>query len=159
MRDREPNCAVTLYVYAGDPSLAVPPRFSYYCTNSSLGWHVQTDGSIHPPSKQRIVQIRLDAYPIELERPARFAGFRLGLMNVAHKTDSNWTPKDDLRKLGVKVHTPRYPTRKTKTWKTLGPLVFDMTEATDRLAFSLAVSIGSSAPVWDDPKIYDDGSQ
>ena len=159
MRDLAPNCAITLYFCVGDPKMNKPPGFSYYCTNSSPGWNVQSNGSIHPPSRRRLVQIRLDAYPSERERPAWFAGFRLGLMSVAHKTDSNWTPKDELAKLGVRALTPRYPTKSSKTWRTLGPLVFDLTEATDRLAFSLAVSVDGGDPCWDDPRIYDDGSQ
>jgi hypothetical protein len=161
MRDM-PNCSIILYFSPGDPSLATSPSFSYYCTNSSPGWSVGANGSIHPPSKQRIVQIRLDLYAFELVNPAaQFAGFRMGLVNASRKvdSDSNWTPKAELRKLGVRILTPRYPTKKSKTWRTSAPLVFDMTEAKDRLVYSLAVSAGSSDPVWDDPKIYDDGSQ
>jgi hypothetical protein len=161
-RDYTPNCAITLYYYRGDPAQAVSSSFSYYCTDCSQGWNVQTNGSIHPPSKQRIVQIRLDAFPLdELEGPAMFAGFRMNLMDAPLKdaSDSYWTPEHELHKLGVKIHTPRYPKKNSKTWKTLGPLLFDMTGAKGRLAYTLAVSVGGSEPDWDDPKIYDDGSQ
>jgi hypothetical protein len=155
-----PNCAITLYFYAGDPKTATPPNFSYTCTHSSLGWRVQTNGSIHPPSQSRIVQIRLDAYPVLLERPPRFAGFRMGLMSVPQDdADTYWTPDGELSRLGVRMLTPGYPTKKSTTWETFGPLTFDLTEARERFVYSLAVSIGESGPVWDDPKIYDDGSQ
>lgn len=151
-----PDCAITLHYYYYLP-FGSPSSFSYYCTSSSHGWNVQSNGSIHPPSKRRIVQIRLDAFPPV--SPAVFAGFRMGRMqNPIQMTDSRWTPRGELESLGVKPLIEGYPSENNTTWSTQ-ELLFDMTHATERLAFALAVRVGDSDPDWDDPKIYDDGSQ
>jgi hypothetical protein len=153
-----PDCAITLYYYRSlDGSSS---SFSYYCKSSSQGWTVQSNGSIHPPSRQRIVRIDLDAFPRDPKFPAVFAGFRMGLMEYPFQmSDSYWTPWGNLESLGVKPLIEGYPTENTTDWWTSEPLVFDMTEARGRLAYSLAVRVGDSDPDWDDPKIYDDGSQ
>lgn len=160
--DPMPSCVITLYFLKGDRAEAVPPQFLYFCTNSSQGWHVQTNGSIHPPLRKRVVQIRLNDFEDDPENPLRLSGFQMVAPGQKWplKDDSglNWTSRKALKALGVKIVSPRqYP---PKASGRVGLMTFDFTGATKRqILYRLAVSAGDSEPIWDDPKIYDDGSE
>lgn len=159
-----PDCAITLYFDPKDSFNPKDPKsydFLYYCTSSSTGWTVQTGGSIHPPSRSRIVEIRLDRHVLVAGQSLMFAAFQVG-KDVFWQSElpSHWAPKDELlRDFGVRMLTPGYPEKGSMTWKTGEPLLFDMTAATDRFFYRLALSTKSGPLMWDDPKIYDDGSQ
>ncbi len=150
-----PNCAITLHFYEGSS------RFSYSCTSSSHGWQVQPDGSIHPPSKSRIVQITLNGFPTG---DVSFAGFQIA--STDDFQGPNWTPTSDLTALGVAVSTPDgYPSNPSGTQTTSGPLTIDFgapplqSPPVSRLFYRLAVVVGSGSVLhWDEPKVYDDGT-
>jgi hypothetical protein len=148
MSDSIPNCAVTLHFYEDSA------RFSYICTNSSRGWQVLSDGSIHPPSKSRIVQIGLRGFP---NTDIKFAGLQLTSTDIFQ--GANWTPTSEHDRLGVVVSTPDgYP---PPNQTTAGPLTLNFTglESNTRLFYRLAVAGSDGILHWDDPKIYDDGSE
>lgn len=167
MCDPIPSCAVSVYFYEGSPETvenpATPSRFAYCCTNYASGWHIETDGSIHPPSKDRIVRISLKALPnlTSSEAKAKFAGLQLSTERLYKPNPAfNWTPEQDLVP-GVTVTTPDgYPADDMLTiWRTTGPLTIDFTKVDKQLYYCLAVAWdGQDELHWDDPKIYDDGS-
>jgi hypothetical protein len=144
-----PNCAITLYFYEGPP-----PRFSFFCANSDRGWYVEPDGSIHPPSKSRIVQISLSGFPAGVQ----FAGLQFAETN-SFLDSSPWTAPTGLEQFGVAVTIPGGTYPPSNDGPTTGPLIltFD-TNADSRLFYRLAVS-SENGLFWHDPKIYDDGSQ
>jgi hypothetical protein len=151
-----------LYFTQGDTAAGIRPRFSYYCAASSPGWTVLTDGSIHPPSRSRVIQIGLDRWLNNGGSTVRFAGFRIGSQPDLLPSP-NWTPQDQLESLGVEVATPEgtYPPPGDTT---PGPLTLtlgtpELPPPHPRLFYCLAVQVGTGSPEWDDPKIYDDGSQ
>lgn len=146
MSDPIPNCAVTLHFFE-DRS-----HFSYTCTNSSRGWQVLPDGSIHPPPKSRVVQIRLIGIP---NAAVELAGLQFASTETFQ--GPAWTPTSELDTLEITVSTPDgYP----PTNQTAGPLTIDFTKLTagTRLFYRLAVAGSDGVLHWDDPKIYDDGS-
>lgn len=157
--DSTPNCVITLYYYRGNEPVQ-PPSFTFHCTNRSQGWQVETNGSIFPPSQKRVIQFRLDVFPSDRDKPAKFAGFRIANLESFQLTEDNWTSRDILKDLGVEPGD-NYPSTADdyRNWRTEGPLIFDLTNAESRLAYCLAVGVEGSEPDWDDPKIYDDGSQ
>jgi hypothetical protein len=148
-----PNCAITLTFNEG------PARFDYHCTNMSPGWQVRSDGSIHLPSKDRIIQIRLRGFPVQ---DIRFAGFQISATGE-FPNDPDWTPVEELHDLGIQgIHTPHgYPPPHDSSGlqSTPGPLTIDFGREDRLLFYRLAVVVGNSTvPHWDDPKIYDDGT-
>ena len=149
------DCAITLYYHQGDPATDTPSRFYYYCTASSQGWSVQSDGSIHPPSRSRVVRIRLDSFQFQqAESQVWIAGFQVVSTPFFPHDLADWTPRKALEALHVQVLEPAsYPADTNE-------LTFDFTRADVRLFYRLAVRVGDSQELdWDDPKIYDDGSQ
>lgn len=154
MSDPIPNCVITLYFYEGNPATNTRSRFSYTCTHSAQGWQVGTDGSIYPPSRARTVQIRLSPFPINLTEVPKIAGFQMSFVNDFTGLPT-WTPKAELKTMGIKMITPApYPPKK----ETLEPLTFNFSKESVRVFYRLAVSINGRLS-WDDPKIYDDGSE
>ena len=153
-----PDCAITLYFYEEKPATAgnpaTPPRFSYYCTNRARGWQVEPDGSIHPPSRSRIIQIGLSGFPVDCG--ASFAGLQFTSAEFSEESDP-WPSAQALASLGVQVATPAdsYP---PANGTTAGPLRLTFDDAQRRLFYRLAVQDRNGLH-WDDPKIYDDGSQ
>jgi hypothetical protein len=148
MSTPSPTCAIVLQFYEDDG------RFSYYCAASSRGWQVQPNGSIHPPSRSRIVQFSLQGFPSS----AVFAGFQAASSPGDLPPQSiHWPPLPD----GVTVLSPTpYPPANDTTL--VGPLVFDLGDQAQRVFYRLAVVVESDpeqALHWDDPKIYDDGSE
>lgn len=152
-----PDCAITLYFYEEKPetegSPATPPRFSYYCTHRARGWHVELDGSIHPPARTRIVQIGLSGFPEDCG--ASFGGLQFSSTGFPEEDDI-WSSSQALASFGVEVATPGdYP---PASGSTAGPLRLTFDSAPRRLFYRLAVRDRNGLH-WDDPKIYDDGSQ
>ena len=148
MSDPSPNCAIVLQFYEDDG------RFSYYCAASSRGWQVQPNGSIHPPSRSRIIQINLQGFP----NPAVFGGFQAASSPAGFPPEStHWPALPE----GVTIIQPTaYPPANDETRS--GPLVLNLGDQPQRLFFRVAVVVvGDSEQVlhWDDPKIYDDGSE
>jgi hypothetical protein len=156
MLDPIPDCAITLYFYEGKPATEgnppTPPRFSYSCTNSARGWHVEADGSIHPPSKSRIILISLNGFPTSVA----FAGLQFSPTN-SFPDEPHWTAESTLIDFAVAVAISDnvYP---PSDGLTNGPLILAF-NAPARLFYRLAVQDASGSLIWDDPKIYDDGSQ
>lgn len=137
-----PNCIIALSLY--DP--LTTPRFSYHCNASSNGWHVQPDGSIHPPSRSRIVQIRA-SYPAN----ANFTGFQLvsDPSNFPSKITDPWSVEANL---GFSVIEPNpFP---PQTGTSVPVLTLDFAGTGQLLYYQLAVN-----GHWDDPKIYLDPDQ
>jgi hypothetical protein len=136
------NCAIVLSLYDADTT----PRFSYHCSSSSSGWLVQTDGSIHPPSRSRTIQIRA-GYP----SGARFTGFQLVSepANFKPRTTDPWWVETGLEGC-VKEPDPFPPPSNEALVLTL-----DFTDAPSGLLFYQLALDGH----WDEPKIYDDGSE
>lgn len=140
----EPDCDVTLEYYSSPTT-----RFSYYCNRSSAGWSVQQNGSIHPPSRSRIVRFHTDGYP----QPVVFGGFQL----VSNPADfppeaSPWHIEPGL---GV-TSEPAFPPPSD-------PADLTLTFAgAVRTFYRLAVRDASNpaAPLqWDEPRIYNDGDE
>ncbi len=138
----DPNCTIAVTVY----DINTAPRFSYSCTRRSSGWRVQPDGSIHPPPKQRIVKFHL-RFP---------AGSNIMGFQVARKDDQfpprdqepwNIDPASGVQPLDPVTWPPSSSTGVTE-------LTFDFTGAGGLLKYQMGVD-GN----WDDPKIYDDGSE
>jgi hypothetical protein len=154
-----PDCAITVYFRQSKPEPDVPPTFSfsYCCANSARGWHVEPTGGIHPPPTSRIIQFRLYGGG-ELS----FGGLRIATEEKKCPSGHYWTPRSTLKKLGIDVLTPsQYPPRDkctaeplTLKFKAAGPK-----SQLSQLFYSLAVSVDGGEPRWDDPRIYDDGSQ
>ena len=143
-----PNCAITLYFFESED------RFSYVGTNSSLGWQVQPDGSIHPPSSSRVIQFSLNDYPARI----LFGAFQIAVNPQDFPSDStHWPPLPP--QVTVVSPTPYPPPQNDATLA--GPLIFDFGGQVTRLSYRLAVVVESDPTVlhWDEPKIYDDGSQ
>lgn len=149
------DCAITLYYQEGDAALGRKSRFYYNCTASAQGWSVQGDGSIHPPSRSRIVRIRLDGYRFQQGgNQLWIAGFQLVATPFFPSDLANWTPRSALDALGVSIVEPADYPADTPV------LTFDCTNAGTRLYYRLGIRVGDSTALdWDDPKIYDDGSQ
>lgn len=139
-----PNCTIVLSLFNAD----TVPRFSYHCTSSSCGWLVQTDGSIHPPSQSRIIQIRV-GYP---SQPPYFTGFQL-VSNPDHfippGAEPHWYVEPGLES-AILEPSPFPPLPNTE----VRILTLDLTNVPNGLLFyQLAVNHH-----WDEPKVYDDGS-
>ncbi len=144
-----PNCAVTVHF---DETVA---RFSFCCGFSSTGWQVGADGSIFPPSPHRVIQFTTAGFPDS----TRFGGFQ-----VAESPDG-FPAKD--------IHWPPLPPHVTAISPTPYPpadndatfdkLVFDFedhqTHTRPRYFYRLAVTDGDGILHWDDPRIYNDGSE
>ncbi len=130
------NCTIVLTVF----DINTNPQFSYCCTASSTGWQVGYGGSIHPPVKKRIVQFRL-GFP----SGPTFTGFQIGSINaVFPERDQNpWYVEPES---GITLNKDEAGSPPTVT--------VDLTQAAGLLKYQLAVD-GS----WDEPKIYDDGSE
>lgn len=156
-----PNCAITLYFYEDSA------RFTYSMDLCSEGWRVQPDGGIHPPSRERVVEIALRGYP---DSDLSFAGLQIVSDPRSFPPKSEpWTSVDELTKLGVAVHSPAsYPPPKDAAGNqpTPGPLTLEFgpspssEPSSPALYYRLAVLLGGTDCLhWDDPKIYNDGSQ
>ncbi len=140
-----PNCAIVVHYYEADD------RFSYFCSACSRGWQVQPDGSIHPPSTSRVIQFSVKGFPSAIV----FGGFQVASDPSAFPPKT--TPWSALP-TGLKVASPSsYPTGNQTT---SGPLVFDLEHQATEFFYRLAV-VGIQGGVlhWDEPKIYDNGTQ
>lgn len=138
----EPSC-ITALAFFEIPT----PRFSYHCISSMQGWQVETNGSIHPPSSSRLVEIRLTGYP----NPASLAGFQVidDLTNGFPPNSEPWTTEQDLLNLGITPQPP-WPPQAGATVLTL-----DFKNAST-IFYRLAVTTTGGLTYWDDPKIYND---
>lgn len=139
----QPNCTIRLTFFQ------IPePTFAYHCTSCSQGWHVHSDGSIHPPSRSRHIEIDLVGFPAH----ASFAGFQLvsDPQNFPAETQP-WFVEP-----GLDVSFPlSLPLPGGST-----TLAFDLTSPGQTLFYRLAVLPENSAIVrWDDPKIYNEPDQ
>ena len=139
---QEPNCSIALTFYE------IPtPRFSYFATSCDSGWRVQQNGSIHPPSRTKIIRLSVDGYPNSVV----FAGFQLApdLANFPPQSQPWYIAP------GLNVSTePTFPPTSDPTVLTL-----DFTNQTaTRLFYRLAVRTNDPGGLlhWDDPKIYND---
>ena len=143
-----PNCAITLHFDEATTS------FTYNSTHCSSGWQVQPDGSIHPPSKSRVILIDLSGFP---RSDVSFAGLQFSL--TGEFNSPRWTPVNELEALGITVETPDgYPPTDEIT---AGPvaIIIDPAAPATQLFYRLAVVVGPNGVLhWDDPKIYDDGT-
>ena len=151
-------CAVTL-----DFQNTPTHSFSYLCTACTPGWQVATDGCIRPPYRSRRVQFSLSKESILLGTV--FAGFWFGkaIPSPPSQPSVHWPayPSDDPSAPQVSVATTPGNLHPAET-ETLPPnesLMFDFTKSTGPLYYQLAVAVDGGAPIWDDPRIYDDGSQ
>ena len=142
MSDPSPNCTIAVTVY----DLNTTPRFNYCCTGSSSGWQVQRDGSIHPPPKGRIVKFSL-RFP---------AGSNIMGFQIARNEDQfpardqvpwNIDPASGIQFVGPGTWPP-------SSGSDVTDLMFDFTGAGSLLKYQLCVDEN-----WDEPKIYDDGSE
>jgi hypothetical protein len=145
MSDPSPNCTIALSLFDAD----TVPRFSYHCTGSSSGWQVQSDGSIHPPSKSRIIQIRV-GYP----SGALFTGFQL-VTNpdnfIPPGTEPHWYAETGLE--GAILEPFPFPPSPGTDVQTLTLDLTNVNVTSGLLFYQLAVN-----GHWDEPKVYDDGS-
>lgn len=143
----ETNCSIVLSFFAArdTSALPLPPReqFSYHCVSSSSGWSVTQDGTIVPPSRSRIVRIRL-GYPSE----ATITGFQLAsyAADLPPEARDPWYLEPGLHAaiLEPEPFPPRPGTKVTA-------VTFDLGAPGGLLSYRLAVD-----GVWDDPKIYND---
>jgi len=134
----DPNCTIVLSYY----DQYDPPRFSYHCTRSSIGWRVQSDGSIHPPPRSRVVQIRI-GYPAG----ASFTGFQLVADPGTFPSETSIPWHVDTG-LGIAVLEPAsFPPPSGSS----PVLTLDFADSNQLLHYRLAVD-GN----WDEPKVYND---
>jgi hypothetical protein len=142
MSDPTPNCIIAVQFDE------VESRFSYHCENSSRGWEVYPNGNIYPPLLHRIVKFRLKG-----DSSARFAGFQISSEPLGLPPSDPWPcmPPGVIQYIPPSLPPP--------------PVVAPLTELTFNLGdqqgwfYRLAVVVGDSEPIWDDPKIHDDGTE
>lgn len=148
MSDPAPNCVIAVFFDAASSS------FSYHCESSTRGWEVSPDGSIYPPIRQRVVQFRVKA-----DAAYRIAGFQISREPLGLPPSQRFPDLPTLQPSGellVKPVAP-LPYPPLDDTATFTELTFDLGDLA--YFFRLAVVVGSSEPIWDDPKIHDDGSQ
>lgn len=145
----EPNCTIVVSLFDQpanlDPPCLIPTRFSYHCISCSSGWSVLPEGSIFPPSRSRIVQIRV-GYPAG----ASITGFQLvsDPTSFPSGTTDPWHAETGLEGIvTVNDSTPFPPQPGTS----VSALTLDFRVAGQLLHYRLKVN-----DVWDDPKIYND---
>jgi|GEM_PF-2824143 len=141
----DPNCKIHISLF--DEHTAVP-RFAYVCAGSTSGWQVMPDGNILPPSRSRVLQFR-PRYP----SGAVLTGFQIvsGSADLLPLESLPWHIGEHLGKQ-IKVIAPNpFPLRQGEA----PDVILDFTGMTSNLlSYRLAVN-----GIWDDPKIYDDGSE
>lgn len=153
----EPNCTIVLSYFASqiarrrrrdgigrtganDPAGA---EFSYHISSASVGWAVSEDGTILPPSRSRIVTIRL-GYPAG----AQITGFQLAA-DTARLPPESVDPWFLEPAAGVTILRPDpFP---PKPGAKVTEVTLDLGGSGQLLFYRLAVD-GD----WDDPKIYND---
>jgi len=140
--DKPANCTIAVSLYNAETT----PQFSYYCSSSSSGWQVRGNGSIHPPACSRVIELR-PIYP----SGAYFTGFQLvsDKSNFKPKTEDPWWVEPELESCVLE------PAPFPPSTDDISVLKLDFTAAPSSLLF-YQVAINDH---WDDPKIYDDGSE
>lgn len=147
-----PTCVVAVHF----DDQAKFSKFSYCCISCSRGWQVHPDGSIYPPDPSRVVRFRLRDYPA-----TKIAGFEVSRQRPSpFPPPHRWNPLPE----GISfVSQEPYPAEDSDA--TLAELTVDfgtlqgMPPITSlRWFYRLAVVVEGSGPIWDDPKIHDDGS-
>lgn len=144
-----PSCIVTVF----DRRYG---RFSYACTHCCRGWQVDSGGNIYPPPLSRIVQFRTKNWslaegPLDAQNPF-FAGFQVAaagqpLPSVAE----HWSLPSSGEVTPAITKWPDQNDDKTS----LVTLNFG---SQSKWIYRLAVLGADNQPIWDDPKIHDDGS-
>ncbi len=153
-----PDCEIIVtYNRPNRVSSLLDNRFSYHCIRSSRGWRLHMDGSVFPPSRSRIVQFRL--HPTSSYES--FSGFQLiSAQKGSFTSEPQWSNREEMSKnLGVQLIDPEpYP---PSSEKTAAVLTLDFTGQKDyQLLYRLAVGPKAGKPKkWDDPKVYNDGSE
>jgi len=141
----DPNCKIHISLFDEHTG---PPRFAYICAGSTTGWQVMPGGNVIPPPRSRVLQFR-PRYP----SGAVFTGFQIvsGSADLLPLESVPWHIGEHLGKQ-IKVIAPNpFPLREGEA----PDVILDFTDMTsDLLSYRLAVN-----GVWDDPKIYDDGSE
>lgn len=143
-----PNCVVTVLF---DRHRAT---FSYTCSSRSPGWQVLADGNIIPPSVARIVQFRVKSWPPEESSPLgkspSFAAFQVvpAGQDLPPK-EQRWPALPS----GVESVITQIPTAESAETP-----VVTLNFGRGRWSYRLAVTGAEGEPIWDDPKIHDDGS-
>lgn len=141
MSDPMPNCVIDVHFDE------VEARFSYVCAESSRGWQVDPDGSIFPPIRSRVVQFRLKGDPA-----TKIAGLQIAEERPGLPPSNRWHTLPD----GVTPISPT-PFPPADNEATFTELTFNFGD--EPWFYRLAVVVGTSEPIWDDPKIHDDGTE
>lgn len=144
----DPNCTVDVRFNQ------VSGSFSYSCASSTRGWQVFPDGNIYPAFLGRVVQFRIKNDPgTAIDKVARLAGFQIAASGLDAVPPTVRFPAlpGGVGQTALSTYPPEDPDA------TFTELTFDL--GTQLWFYRLAVVVGESEPIWDDPKIHDDGSQ
>ncbi|HEV8238342.1 MAG TPA: hypothetical protein VGS57_03125 [Thermoanaerobaculia bacterium] len=138
-------------------------KFSFSSPGSTRGWEVFQNGAIYPPIVGRVIQFHLKTATVPDDEPQiRLAGFEISADELSPiPPGGRWCP---LPSLPPPMSTCRvcsvvpavYPAEDSQ--ETFTDLVFDL-GSDGGWFYRLAVVVGDSELIWDDPKIHDDGSQ
>ena len=133
-----PTCTVNVNFFENPE-----PSFAYSCINCAPAWQVSRDGTISPPSRQRVVQLRVGD-PTRLE----FAGIRISTEQVKIVTGPNFFNDTDLI-----VTSEDFP---SETITIIDPMPTEPRSGPPvRIYYALGVRlVAGGRPSWDDPKIY-----
>lgn len=119
------------------------PVFSYFLRTCSPGWQVSLDGNIRPPDHARVIRIRLVS-----PGDATLYGLRFSTRNDDFPNDPTKDRYFDHTDGQVEIVS------KEKS----GEIVFRLVAQHTLLYYQLGIQSGSEI-VWDDPRVYNDGSQ
>lgn len=134
-----PNCQIDV-TFAFQSS---EPVFRYLLTGASPGWQVSLDGNIRPPHRGRVIELRLTA-----PKDAEFYGLRFANKESEFPDDPNADPwfndtGGQARIIGT---------------KSAHALNFELDRQSSEIYYQLGIKADNQV-VWDDPRIYSDGSQ
>ena len=131
-----PSCTITVAFF--DQPV---PSFAYFCQDHPPAWHVGTDGTICPSSRERSICFDLDSTPPGGE----FLGIRIATNpGEIQNTNQNYLNDPALTHIAV---TPASSTDPSIT------ITEGFENPPTRIWYALGVSLGG-VPHWDDPRIY-----
>ncbi|QOC22370.1 hypothetical protein IC757_15370 [Wenzhouxiangella sp. AB-CW3] len=119
------------------------PVFQYLLTSSSPGWQVSQDGNIRPPRRGRVVELRLAE-----ASNAEFYGLRFANKDSEFPDD----PNADRWFNDTHGQARMLNSRSART------LNFELDGQSHEIYYQLGINADGRI-VWDDPRIYSDGSQ
>lgn len=133
------NCRISLQF----DNTGSEPVFNYVLENCSPGWQVSQDGNIRPPTRERVIRIRINS-------PAKASVYGLRLST----SDSNFPRNPEQEPYFNDTDDQAQVLPSTAS----NEVTFELEDQHQVLYYQFGILVDGEI-FWDDPRVYNDGSQ